>query len=370
MESTEHTDVLIIGAGQSGLALGYQLQQRGRQVLLVDRNDRIGDSWRGRWDSLKLYSPASRDALPGLPFPAGRTAYPTKDEMADYLEAYAGRFDLPVRTSTRVDGLVRDGDRYVISSGSHRFEADNVVVASGACQIPRVPPFAPELDPAIVQMHSSDYRHPSQLPEGDVLLVGVGNSGAEIAFEVCRTHTTWLSGKPSGEIPVRHGATAARFVLPIVRFLGHHVLTMGNPIGRRMIPKLATEGAPLIRVKLKDLAAAGVEQVPRTVGVKDGLPEFADGRVQDVASVIWCTGFHYGFSWIDLPVFGDGGAPIHERGVVLTQPGLYFMGLEFQYAATSDVLPGVGRDAGYIAKHIASRTQNVPARDAAPSERR
>jgi putative flavoprotein involved in K+ transport len=365
----ERFETVIIGGGQAGLATGYHLSKRGRPFVILDANDRVGDAWRNRWDSLRLFTPARYDRLPGMRYPAPGVSFPTKDEMANYLETYAARFDLPVRTSMKVDGLTKEGDRYLVSSGSMRFEAKNVVVASGACQSPRVPPFAFELDPGIAQLHSSAYRHPSQLPDGDVLLVGAGNSGAEIAFEVCRTHRTWLSGKPSGEIPLRHGPAAARFALPIVRFVGHHVLTTGNPIGRKAIPKLATQGAPLIRVKLKDLIAAGVEQVPRTVGVKDGRPEFADGRAQDFASVIWCTGFHYGFSWIDLPVFGDGGAPIHERGVVPTQPGLFFVGLEFQYAATSDVLVGVGRDAGYIAKHIASRMKNVPTRDEAHSER-
>jgi putative flavoprotein involved in K+ transport len=287
--------------------------------------------------------------------------------MADYLETYAARFDLPVRTGVKVDGLSREGDRYTIASGGRRFEAENVVVATGAHQVPKIPAFADELHPSIVQLHSSQYRRLSQLQDGAVLVVGAGNSGAEIAFEVSRTHPTYLSGKPSGQLPVRHGPFAARFFLPVVRFVGHHVLTLRTPIGRRVQPRFISHGAPLIRVKLKDIAAAGVEQVPRTVGMEDGRPALEDGRALDVSNVIWCTGFREEFSWIDLPAFGEYGRPSHERGVVVGEPGLYFVGLPFQYAASSDVLPGVGRDAEYIAMHIA---KHPPSRtpDARPIE--
>jgi putative flavoprotein involved in K+ transport len=361
---TERFETVIIGGGQAGLAAGYHLAKRGRPFVILDANEQIGDAWRKRWDSLRLFTPAKYDGLPGMRFPASAVSFPTKDEMADYLAAYAARFDLPVRTGAGVDMLFREGDSYVVGSGNHRFEADNVVVATGACQDPKIPTFAPELDPGIVQMHSSVYRNPSQLREGGVLLVGVGNSGAEIAYEVSRTHRTWLSGKPTGQIPVRHGPAAARFALPVVRFVGHHVLTLKTPIGRKVQPKFIGHAAPLIRVKLKDLAAAGVEQVPRTVGVKDGRPELADGRVLDVSNVIWCTGFRGAFAWIDLPIFGEDGRPRQHRGVVQEAPGIYFVGLEFQYAASSDVLPGVGRDAKYVAKHIASRSAENGTADA------
>jgi putative flavoprotein involved in K+ transport len=273
--------------------------------------------------------------------------------MAGYLEAYAARFELPVRTGIEVDGLSREGDRFIITSGNCRFEANHVVVATGAYQVPKIPGFADELHSNIMQLHSSQYRRPSQLQEGAVLVVGAGNSGAEIAFEVSRTHPAYLSGKPSGQIPVRHGPAAARFVLPVVRFVGHHVLTLRTPIGRKAQPRFSSHSAPLVRVKLKDLAAARVEQVPRTVGLDDGRPALEDGRVLDVSNVIWCTGFREEFPWIDLPIFDENERPLHERGVVVGEPGLYFVGMPFQYALSSDVLPGVGRDAEYIAKHIA-----------------
>jgi putative flavoprotein involved in K+ transport len=354
-DSTEYVETVIIGGGQAGLSVGYHLAKRGRPFVILDANERIGDAWRKRWDSLRLFTPARYDGLEGLRFPAPAVSFPTKDEMADYLEFYAARFDLPFRTGVKVDGLSRQDGYYVLTSGDRRFEAEHVVVAAGAHQIPKIPAFANRLDSSIVQLHSSQYRHPSQLQERAVLVVGAGNSGAEIAFEVSRTHPTYLSGKPSAQLPFRHGPAAARFLFPVVRFASHHVLTLRTPFGRKIQPRFLSHGAPLIRVKLKDLAAAGVEQVPRTVGIEGGRPALEDGHVLDVSNVIWCTGFREEFPWIDLPVFGEDGRPLHERGVVVGEPGLYFVGLVFQYAASSDVIPGVGRDAEYIAKHIASR---------------
>ncbi len=349
-------ETVIIGGGQAGLSVGYHLKKRGRPFVILDANERIGDAWRKRWDSLRLFTPARYDGLAGMRFPAPGVSFPTKDEMADYLESYAARFDLHVRTGVRVDELSREGDRYVLRSGGRRFEAEQVVVATGANQVPKVPAFADELDSSIVQLHSSLYRRPSQLEEGAVLVVGVGNSGAEIAFEVSRTHPTYLSGKPRGQIPIPHGPAAARYFFPVLRFVGHHVLTLKTPIGRKVHSQfIASHSAPLIRVKLKDLAAAGVKQVPRIVGMEGGRPALEDGRVLDVSNVIWCTGFREEFSWIDLPIFGEDGRPLHERGVVVGEPGLYFVGMLFQYAMSSDVLPGVGRDAEYIAKHITSQ---------------
>ncbi len=336
--------------------------------MLLDAEERIGDAWRKRWDSLRLFTPAKYDGLPGLRFPAPRWSFPTKDELGDYLEAYAARFELPVRTGVSVDRIFRDGDRYVLESGLQTFEADNVIVATGAHRTPKLPPFAPELDSRITQLHSVDYRNPSQLRDGGVLVVGVGNSGAEIAFELSRTHEVCQAGTPSAEIPVRHGGVPSRFVLPVIRFLGRHVITVRTPIGRKVRPRFLAMAAPLIRVKSADLAAAGVERVARVVGVRGGRPLLADGRVLDVANVVWCTGFGYDLSWIDLPLLADDGQPAHTRGVVPSAPGLYFVGLVFQYAAASDVLPGVGRDAAHVVRHLATAGRSraaSPAGDAA-----
>jgi putative flavoprotein involved in K+ transport len=350
----ERFDTVIIGGGQAGLATAYHLKKLGRPFAVLDAEQRVGDAWRKRWDSLRLFTPAKYDGLPGLRFPAPRWSFPTKDEMGDYLEAYASRFELPVRTGVFVDRVFSDGERYVVESGLQTFEADNVIVATGAHRIPRRPRFSAELDARITQLHTVDYRNPGQLRDGAVLVVGVGNSGAEVAFELARTHDVYHAGTPSAEIPVRHGSVPSRFVLPLIRFVGTHVLTLRTPLGRKARPRFLVMATPLIRVKSNDLAAAGIERVSRVAGVRDGLPLLADGRVLDVANVVWCTGFEHDFSWLDLPVFDDEGRPAHERGVVPTSPGLYFVGLRFQYAPVSDVLPGVGRDAAHVVRHLAS----------------
>jgi putative flavoprotein involved in K+ transport len=348
----ERFETAIIGGGQAGLAAAYHLRRLGQPAVILDENERAGDAWRKRWDSLRLFTPAKYDGLPGWRFPARGWSFPTKDEMADYLEAYAARFDLDVRTGVKIDHLAKRNGGFLITAAERTFEAANVIVATGAHRVPEVPGFARELDPGIVQLHSSEYVSPAQLREGPVLVVGLGNSGAEIAYELVRTRPTTVAGKGPGEIPVPHGGVRARFMLPIIRFAGHRVLTKGTPVGRRIGPK-AADSTPLIRIKTKHLAEAGIERGGRVVGAREGLPLLEDGRVHDVANVVWCTGFRADFSWIDLPVFDEDAKPRHDRGVVEAEPGLYFMGLIFQYAVTSDVLPGVGRDAERIAKHIA-----------------
>jgi putative flavoprotein involved in K+ transport len=360
-------DTIIIGGGQAGLTTGYFLRQQERNsstdakhsFVILDASERIGDSWRKRWDSLRLFTPARYNGLVGMPFPAPAYSFPTKDEMGDYLEAYATRFELPVRTGVKVDCLTKQGDRFVVAAGDLRLEAKQVVVAMANYQKPRVPPFARELDPNIVQLHSSEYRNPSQLRDGGVLIVGAGNSGSEIALEAARSgHATWMSGRSTGHIPFRIEGIAARFLLIrlVLRFLFHRVLTVNTPMGRKLRPKALAHGGPLVRVKPQDLAAAGIERVPRTIGARDGLPVLEDGRILDVANVVWCTGFHPDFSWIDLPVHGEH-EPRHERGFVASEPGLYFVGLHFLYALSSTMIHGVERDAKRIARTITSRTR-------------
>ena len=351
----ERFDTIVIGGGQAGLTAGYHLKRRGLPFVILDKHDRIGDAWRTRWDSLRIFTPAGYSGLPGWRVPAPASSFPTKDEMADYLEAYAAKFDLTVRNGVTVERLSKTGGRFVVEAGEHVYEADHVIVATGAHHTPKVPEFAPELDPRILQLHSSDYRSPSQLRDGDVLLVGAGNSGAEIAYELSTSRHAWLAGPDVGQIPVPHGSRRSRAVFPLIFFMFHHVLTKGNPIGRRLGPKKAADGDQLIRRRRRDLEAAGVERVTRVVGMRDGLPLLDDDRVLEPANVVWCTGFRQDFSWIDLPVFGEDGLPEHERGVVEGEPGLYFLGLVFQYSISSDVLPNRGRDAGYIAKHLAGQ---------------
>jgi putative flavoprotein involved in K+ transport len=353
----ERVNTIVIGGGQAGLSTGYHLQRLGVPFLILDAGERVGDVWRQRWDSLRLFTPARFAGLDGMAFPAPPHSFPTKDDMADFLESYARSFALPVRSGVRVERLSRRGSGFLVVSAQGRFEADNVIVAMSHYQRPRVPPFAMELDPAIVQLHSSEYRSPAQIRPGGVLVVGAGNSGAEIAIELASSHDTWMAGRDTGHVPFRIDGFAARVLLVrlVLRVLFHRILTVATPIGRAVRPKVLHVGGPLIRVQPADLSSAGVQRTSRVVGVRNGLPVLEDGRVLDVRNVVWCTGFHPGFSWIDLPVFGPDGEPQHDRGVVPSQPGLYFVGLHFLYAFSSTMIHGVGRDAARIAGAVAAR---------------
>jgi putative flavoprotein involved in K+ transport len=353
---TERFETVVIGGGQTGLTVGYYLAQFGQPFVIVDAGERIGDSWRQRWDSLRLFTPACYDGLPGWPFPASVWSFPTRDEMADYLQAYAARFDFPIRSGFRVDRLFRAGNRYILASQDRRIEADNVVVAMSSYQRPTVPEFAMELDASILQLHSDQYRNPAQLRDGGVLVVGAGNSGADIALDVAGRQPTWLSGRSVGHVPVRLEGVAARLLLVrlTLRVLFHRVLTVNNSIGRRIQSRVLSRGGPLIRVKPRDFFAAGIERVPRVVGASEGLPLLADQRVLTVSNVVWCTGFDPNFSWIDLPDF-RAQEPWRHSGVIPSQPGLYFVGLLFLYAMSSSMIHGVGRDAERVARLISSR---------------
>lgn len=354
-DELEEAGTVVIGGGQAGLAVGYHLAKRGLPFVILDANERIGDAWRTRWDSLRLFTPVRSNGLPGMPFPGRRSSFPAKDAVADYLEAYAARFELPVRTGVKVDRVAKSGERFMIDAGDRRFAADNVVVAMSGYQNPRVPPFARELDPSILQMHSKEYRNPSQLREGPVLVVGAHDSGTEIALDVAKEHKTWLSGRDTGHVPFRiDSALGRRLGVPMVMFMFHRVLTLSTPIGRKVRPKVLHHAGPVVRIKPKDMAAAGIERVPKVVAVRDGLPVLDDERVLNVNNVIWCTGFRPDYSWIDLPVIQDGEL-IHDRGIVPNEPGLCFVGLFFLYAASSSLLLGVGRDAERVARLISSR---------------
>jgi putative flavoprotein involved in K+ transport len=353
---TERIDTVVIGGGQAGLSVGYHLKKRGVPFVILDASARVGDAWRNRWDSLRLFTPAKFSGLDGMRFPAPPNSFPTKDATGDYLETYARHFQLPVQCGVRVERLSRLGDRFLVVAGAQQFEADNVVVAMAAWQRPRVPAFARELDPRIVQLHTFDYRNPSQLQPGGVLIVGAGNSGAEIALDVVRGHETWLSGPDTGHVPFRIEGLVARLLLVrlVLRVVFHRILTVKTPLGRKVRAKMLHRGEPLVRTKPQDLVAAGITRVPRVTRIENGRPVLEDGRVLDASNVIWCTGFNSGFSWIDLPVFDANGDAKHESGVVTSEPGLYFVGLKFLYAASSSAIHGVGRDAARIADRISA----------------
>lgn len=355
MKSTEHIETVIVGGGQAGLAVGYELKRRRLPFVILDAGAKTGDSWRQRWDSMRLFTPARFDGLSGLRFSGSGSHYPTKDAVADYLEAYAARFDLPIRNDTRVLRLFKRDGTFVLETADTTLEADHVVVAMARYQKPRVPDFAKELRQDILQLHSLQYRNPSQLRKGPVLIVGAGNSGADIGLELAGSRAVWMAvGTDHKEVPFRIESTFGRLLgLRMVRWFGHHVLNLGTPLGRKLRPSMM-HGGPLVRVKKRDLAKAGVQRVARLTRVRDGRPELADGRVLDVPNVIWCTGFRSGFSsWIDLPDLGDlEHDPAQRRGIVENQPGLYFVGLHFMFGITSGLLTGVSRDARYVVRAL------------------
>ena len=355
-EETQRTRVavVVIGAGQAGLSVGYHLKKLGLEFVILDANARVGDSWRQRWDSLRLFTPNRFNGLDGMPFPGPSDAFPTKDQMADYLESYARHFGLPILHGLRVTRLWREGDRYLVDTGPHRFESDHVVVAMASYQGRKVPSYAKELAPEIVQLHSCEYKSLSQLKRGGVLIVGTANSGAEIAAETAPSHPTWIAGRDVGSMPFNFNSFwVKRLVLPILfRVVFHRILTVRTPMGRRARAKMISRGLPRIRQRRAELDALGVRWVPRVTGVANNLPRLADGRTLDVANIIWCTGYDLGLSWIDLPIFEPDGEPRQTSGLVDGEPGLYFVGQHFQHSVSSTMIHGVGRDAAFIAGTI------------------
>lgn len=338
-------DVVVIGGGQAGLAVGYHLARLNLSFVILDACERVGDSWRGRWDSLRLFTPARLNGLPEMPFPAAPGATVTKDAMADFLESYAERFKFPVCLRARADTLFLEQGRFVATAGDRRFEADQVVVATGGHPVPIRPRFAEMLDPQILQLHSVDYHNPSQLRSGEVLVAGAGNSGAEIAIESAASHRTWLAGRSTGKFSATLYARPSWWLLK-------RISDVRAPIGKKLRARALSRGTPLVRLRDSDLAAAGVVRVGRVVGVHSGRPQLDDGQVLDVMNVVWCTGFSHDFSWIKLPSFDNGHPPPCDRGVVQSHPGLYFVGLPFQSNLTSALIDGVAGDARFIATRV------------------
>jgi len=352
-DSTHRYDCIVIGGGQTGLIVGHALREAGIDFVILDANKRVGDAWRSRWDSLRLFTLSRMNGLPGMAFPKPGNRFVGKDEVGDFLERYAEAMELPVQSETRVNRLFRDGDDFVAQTARGEFRAANAIVAMADYQKPHTPGFAEELDPAIVQLHTVDYKNPSQLPDGPVLVVGLGNSGADIALDISTTHATTVAGKESSAIPFRlEGSFGRHLGTRLVRFAAVRVLNTGTPIGRKARKKMITQSAPLVRVRPQELKKAGVSRVGRIAGVTGGKPVTEEGEVLDVSSVVWCTGYKHGFDWVDLPVFDDNGVPLHERGVVADEPGLYFVGLYFLHALWSETITGVQPDVHHIADHL------------------
>jgi putative flavoprotein involved in K+ transport len=338
-------DAVIIGSGQAGLAMAWHLTQRGLQPVVLDAASRVGESWRSRWDSLRLFTPAQYDALPGMPFPAPADTYPTRDPAADYLERYAAELPVPVRLNARVTDLRRVGDLFEVRTANDVFRAARVVVATGPFQVPFVPAPAQKVDTSVIQVHSAEYRNPQQLPDGPVLVVGGGNSGLQIAEELAATHEVHVSvGQNPPMLPQRIAGRDLFWWLTQSRLLR---VPATSRLGRRV----QARGEFVIGTSRRKLEQAGVQFHPRLVDANERTVQFADGSSLDVGTVIWATGYRPDYSWIHVPDVVRDGRVTHRRGVT-DVPGLYFIGLSWQHTRGSALLGFVGQDAAYLADQI------------------
>ncbi len=345
-ELRERYEVAVIGAGQAGLALGYYLTRQGRRFVILEAADSVGAAWRGRWDSLLLFTPRRYDALPALHFPGDPDGYPTRDEVISYLEQYAAEFDLPIELNSLVHSVSASDGKYLLELDGRTIEADQVVVATGPFQIPRVPTFAGELAAEVFQTHSVGYRKAADVPQGTVLVVGGGNTGFQIAQELSATHRVCLSvGSRQTPLPQR---LLGRDLFWWLGKLGLLHKTVDSRLGRRM-----RERDVLIGSSPRAARKSGVEMKARTVGASGRTITFADNSEIAVDVVIWASGYDLDHSWITAPVATESGRIRHERGVT-DSAGLYFLGLPWQYTRGSALLGWVKDDAEYIAKRIAA----------------
>jgi putative flavoprotein involved in K+ transport len=343
--SKDRYDVVVIGGGQAGLAVGWYLRRQRRRFTILEAAAEPAASWRARWDSLTLFTPTRYDSLPGMQFAGDPDSYPVRDQVVEYLSEYARHFDLPVELSSRVKAVRRLGDGYVVQLADRIYETDLVVVATGPFQTAFVPPSAADLDPAVVQLHSADYRSPDALPDGPVLIVGGGNTGFQIAAELAATREVHLSiGTRQMPLPQRLlGRDMFRW-LDATGLMGR---TVNSRIGQRMKDRETLVGSSARGLRRRH----GVRLHGRTVSGSGSTIGFADGTRLDVGTVIWATGFRLDHSLIDAPVFDDDGHVRHERGVTAS-PGLYFLGLPWLYTRGSALLGWVKYDAEYIAARI------------------
>jgi putative flavoprotein involved in K+ transport len=356
--SCTHFEVAVIGAGQAGLAIGCLLARQDQQFVILDGADSIGASWRGRWDSLVLFTPRRYNRLPGLAFPGDPDGYPTRDEVVAYLKQYASTFELPIQLESAVRSLTKNGRAFDLEVDEHSIEADQVVIATGPFQTPRVPRFASQLAPDVVQTHSLDYRRPSDLPDGTVLVVGGGNTGYQIATELSATHQVHLAiGARQTPLPQRLAGRDLFWWLQTTKLLN-------TPVDSRLGQKLSGRDT-LVGSTRRAVKRHGVELKPRATDASERTVSFADGTELSVDAVIWATGFGPNHSWVTLPVFRSQGEVVHERGVT-AMPGLYFLGLPWQHTRGSALLGWVKDDAEYIARQVASFRPNVPVETRAP----
>lgn len=346
-EPTGRFDVAVIGAGQAGLAIGYFLAQQGRRFVILESADSVGSAWRNRWDSLVLFTPRRYDSLPGLAFPGDPDGYPNRDEVIAYLEQYAASFGLPIEFNRRVRSVTKEGGRFVVESSDRRIDADQVVVATGPFQVPNLPAVSGQLEPEVFQIHSTRYRTPSDVPEGDVVVVGGGNTGFQIAKELSASHNVQLAiGSRQTPLPQR---ILGRDLFWWLTKLGVLEKTVDSRVGRR-----ARDRDTLIGSSSRELRSRyGVGVKPRVVSASGRALGFADGTELEVDAVVWATGYRPDHSWIEAAVKDEKGRVRHRRGVT-DVPGLYFLGLSWQYTRGSALLGWVKDDAAFIAAQIAA----------------
>jgi len=347
-------EIVVIGGSQSGLSIGYYLKEHHEDFVILNALDHPGDVWRKRWDSLRLFTPAQYDGLPGLPFMGNTGYFPSKDEMADYLDQYAVNFELPVMNGVVVTGLEKAVDGFKIKSSIGDITARQVVVASGTHPVPKIPSFARLINNHIFQIHSSEYVNPDQIADGPVLVVGAGTSGLEIAIEVSRKHVAAISGTPNFHIP----DFVFNHLGGLFWWFANHIVTLQTPVGRKARKNILAHGGPLISISASDLDNAGVKRYPRVTGVVNGNPQFGGGKEEAFGSIIWATGFKPDFSWINEKITNEYGWPDTNRGISTRIEHLYFVGMPFQSGLTSGFVGGVGRDASFIANRIRHHNLN------------
>ena len=341
-------DAVVIGGGQAGLAIAWHLKRQGLRFVVLEAGSELGHTWRDRWDSLKLFTPAQYDGLPGMLFPAPADTYPTKDPVADYLQTYVTVFDLPVRLNARVTSLTRTDDGFEVRTADDTLQAGQVVVATGPFQVPFVPPAAQGLEPSVTQIHSVSYRNPAALPSGPVLVVGGGNSGFQIAEELAATRHVDLSiGDRVPMLPQRLAGRDLFWWLTRLRLLR---VTVDSRLGQR-----ASRREFIIGTNKRRLRKVGVRFRPRLVEADGQTVRFADGSTrQGVGVVVWATGYRSDYTWIHIPKAVENGRVIHRRGVTEI-PGLYFVGLSWQHTRGSALLGFVNQDAAYLADKLTAR---------------
>ena len=340
-------DVVVVGGGQAGLAIGYHLAQQQRRFTILEAADTPAAAWRERWDSLKLFTPVRYNSLPGLPFPGEPASYPGRDDVVAYLSDYARRFELPVELNSRVRA-VQPNERggYRVELDDRTYETDQVVVATGPFQVPRVPPVAAGLDPDVVQLHSTAYRSPRQIPAGPVLVVGGGNTGYQIAEELSREHDVHLSiGSRQTPLPQRILGRDLFTYLEAARLMR---VTVTSRPGRRLQHRETLIGSSPRAARRRH----GIHLHGRAEHAHGRQVTFADGARMEPAAVIWATGFALDHTLVKAPVFDDTGRVVHQRGVTAA-PGLYFLGLPWQHTRGSALLGWVKDDAAFIAQRIA-----------------